>query len=58
MQGSSFFLYIDGLARFKAPVFTGDQVVAIGGFAIEAIHKRLDAAQNLQDQPAKPYSPH
>jgi hypothetical protein len=58
MQGSSLFLYVSGLTRFKAPVFTPDQVVAIGGFAIEAMQKRLDACQNLLDQPAKPYSTH
>jgi len=50
-------MYVSGLTRFKAPIFTPDQVTAIGGFAIEAIHKRVDACQNLQDQQAKPYSP-
>lgn len=57
MANTTFFLKVNGLTRFKAPIFTPSQVRAIGGAAIHELQERLDANKNVYDAPAKPYSP-
>lgn len=57
MAQTSFFLYVNGLTRIKAPIFTQPQIKAIGGAAIDTLQERLSNHKNVNDAPAKPYSP-